>query len=115
LARLPNLHGGREILTEARRLAQNEISRRAVDRLEAVLAMIQKHAQADTVFLDLSEVEGMGYYTGIMLRAFVAGIGEEVGSGGRYDELISRFGVDVPAVGFSFDLDLLVNAIRDGA
>jgi ATP phosphoribosyltransferase regulatory subunit len=115
LLRLPNLHGSQEILSEARGLAQNEVSRQAVDRLEALLAMVQNHAQADKVFLDLSEVEGMGYYTGIMLRAFVAGVGEEVGSGGRYDELISRFGVEVPAVGFSFDVDLLVNAIGNGA
>jgi ATP phosphoribosyltransferase regulatory subunit len=114
LLRLPNLHGSREMLAEARGLAQNEVSRQAVDKLEALWAMIQKHPQAKKVFLDLSEVEGLGYYTGIMLRAFVAGAGAEVGSGGRYDELISRFGVEVPAVGFSFDLDLLVNAIRNG-
>jgi ATP phosphoribosyltransferase regulatory subunit len=113
LTRLPNLHGGSEILAEARRLAQNEISRQAGDRIEALLEMIRQHPQADKVFLDLSAVEGFGYYTGIMLRAFAAGA--EVGSGGRYDELISRFGVDVPAAGFSFDLDLLVDAIGNGA
>ncbi len=115
LTRLPNLHGGPEILAEARRLAPNEISRQAGDRVEALLEMIRQHPQADKVFLDLSEVEGFGYYTGVMMRAFVAGAGAEVGSGGRYDELISRFGVDVPAVGFSFDVDLLVNASRNGA
>ncbi|MGH7450447.1 MAG: ATP phosphoribosyltransferase regulatory subunit [bacterium] len=112
LTQIPNLHGGREILPEAQRLAQNEISHQALDRLEALLAMIQKHAQADKVFFDLSEFDSMGYYTGLTLRAFVTGVGEEVGSGGRYDELISRFGVEVPAVGFAFDLDLLANAQR---
>ena len=115
LLRFPNLHGGGEILPEARELAPNEISRAAVARLEALLAAIQTHPQADKVFLDLSEVEGLGYYTGIMLRAFVAGAGQEVGSGGRYDDLISRFGADLPAVGFSFDLDLLVEALRSCA
>lgn len=115
LRQIPHLHGGREILPESRRLAQNEISHQAVDRLEALLVMIQKHPQAEKVFFDLSEFEGMGYYTGLTLRAFVAGVDEEVGSGGRYDELISRFGVGVPAVGFAFDLDLLVDAISNGA
>jgi ATP phosphoribosyltransferase regulatory subunit len=110
LTRLPNLHGNNEILPEARRLATNEVSRQAVAHLEALWSKLQQHPQADKVFLDLSEVEGLGYYTGIMLRAFVAGIGQEVGSGGRYDELISRFGADLPAIGFSFDLDLLVAA-----
>jgi len=115
LMRFPNLHGGREILAEARSLAPNEISRDAVVRLEALLAAIQQHPQADKVFLDLSEVEGLGYYTGMMLRAFAAGVGEDVGNGGRYDDLVSRFGADLPAVGFSFDLDLLLEALRSGA
>lgn len=110
LTRLPNLHGNNEILPEARRLATNDVSRQAIEHLETLWSKLQQHPQADKVFLDLSEIEGLGYYTGIMLRAFVAGIGEEVGSGGRYDELISRFGADLPAIGFSFDLDLLVAA-----
>jgi ATP phosphoribosyltransferase regulatory subunit len=111
LTRLPNLHGGGEILSEARRLAANEISRQAVDRLDALLPIIQQHEHSNLVFLDLSEVEGMGYYTGIILRAFAAGVGQAIGSGGRYDDLISRFGAEMPAVGFSFDVDLLVNAV----
>lgn len=112
LMRLPNLHGGEAILAEARALAQNEISQQAVARLTALLPLLQKHPHAGNVFFDLSEVEGWGYYTGIMLRAFAAGVGEEVGAGGRYDELISRFGTNLPAVGFSFDLDLLVAALQ---
>jgi ATP phosphoribosyltransferase regulatory subunit len=115
LTQIPNLHGGREILPEARRLAQNKISHRAIDRLEALLTMIQKHPQADKVVVDLGEPAGMAYYTGLTFRAFVAGVDAEVGSGGRYDELISRFGVEVPAAGFAFDLDLLVYAIMNGA
>jgi len=115
LTQIPHLQGNREILPEARRLAPNEISQQAVDRLEALQAMIQKHAQTGQVFFDLNEFESSGYYTGLTLRAFVAGVEEVVGSGGRYDELISRFGVDVPAVGFAFDLDLLVYAIRNGS
>jgi ATP phosphoribosyltransferase regulatory subunit len=115
LARIPNLHGGHEILPEARQLARNDVSAQAISRLEALMKKVQKHPQSGKVFLDLSEVEGMGYYTGIMLRAFAAGVGQEIGSGGRYDELVSRFGADMPAVGFSFDIDLLVAAIRNGA
>ena len=110
--RLPGLHGGRDILPLARQFASNEMSRRAVDRLDALLASMQEHPEAHKTFVDLSEVEGMGYYTGIILRAFAAGVGAEVGSGGRYDELVSRFGADMPSVGFSFDVDLLVQAVQ---
>lgn len=111
-ARLPGLHGGAEVLQQARQLAQNEDSRAALARLEALLALIQPHPQSPRVFVDLSEVEGMDYYTGIMLRAYAAGVGEEIGGGGRYDELVSRFGAHMPSVGFSFDVDLLVRAKR---
>lgn len=112
LIRMPNLHGGEEILADAGRLVDNETSRNAIARLQALLPIIQKHVDGKKVFVDLSEVEGMGYYTGIILRAFAAGVGQSIGSGGRYDELISRFGAEMPAVGFSFDVDLLVSAAR---
>ncbi len=111
--RLPGMHGGHEILPQAKRLAQNETSRLAVERLEALLSALQTHPHAHKVFVDLSEVEGMGYYTGLILRAFAAGVGEEIGGGGRYDELVSRFGADMPSVGFSFDVDLLVQAVQN--
>jgi ATP phosphoribosyltransferase regulatory subunit len=47
------------------------------------------------------------YYTGILFRAYVRGLGFEVASGGRYDGLPAAFGEDTPAVGFSFSLDRL--------
>ncbi|MGH7493759.1 MAG: ATP phosphoribosyltransferase regulatory subunit [bacterium] len=109
---LPHLHGGQEILPQARRFTKNKDSHAAIARLESLLSLLQKHPQAHQVFVDLSEVEGMGYYTGIMLRAFAAGVGEELGGGGRYDDLVSRFGAHMPSVGFSFDVDLLVRAVQ---
>ncbi len=111
LLQLPFLHGGAEVLATARRFASHEIAKRALDHLEAMLPHVQTHLKSGRLFFDLSEVEGMGYYTGIMFRAFVAGAGQEVGSGGRYDDLISRFGAELPAVGFSFDVDLLAQAV----
>ena len=111
-AHLPHLHGGREILAQARRLAMNKDSHAAIACLESLLSLLLKHPHAHQVFVDLSEVEGMGYYTGIMLRAFAAGVGEEIGGGGRYDDLVSRFGAHMPSVGFSFDVDLLVRAVQ---
>ncbi len=113
LLQLPALHGGSEIFPLARRFARSAISHEAIAHLEAMLLALQTHLQAGKIFVDLSEVEGMGYYTGIMLRAFVAGVGQEIGGGGRYDELIARLGADLPAVGFYFDVDLLVRAVNE--
>lgn len=113
LLQLPQLHGGEEVLAVAQSFAVHDKSLQAVAHLAALVPHVQEPLAAGRLFFDLSEVEGMGYYTGIILRAFVAGAGAEVGSGGRYDELIARFGADMPAVGFSFDVDLLAQAVAE--
>ena len=56
---------------------------------------------------DLGEVRGLDYYTGIHFELFVAGAGRAAGAGGRYDELMGRFGRAMPAVGVSLDLDTI--------
>ena len=57
--------------------------------------------------IDLGEVRGLDYYTGLVFRAYARGLGFEVGSGGRYDTLLARFGRPLPAVGFMLGLDRL--------
>lgn len=62
------------------------------------------------VVYDLGEVRGLDYYTGIHFELFTAGVGRAAGAGGRYDELMARFGVAMPAVGVSLDLDTIAEA-----
>jgi len=57
--------------------------------------------------VDLGEVRGLDYYTGLVFRVFAPGLGFEVGGGGRYDGLLARFGRPLPAVGFMLGLDRL--------
>jgi ATP phosphoribosyltransferase regulatory subunit len=58
--------------------------------------------------VDLGEVRGLGYYTGIVFNLYADGSPRPVGGGSRYDSLLGRFGDPRPAVGFSLDLDALV-------
>jgi len=67
-------------------------------------------ADRDHVVYDLGEVRGLEYYTGIQFELFTAGAGRAAGAGGRYDELMGRFGVPMPAVGVSLDLDTIAEA-----
>ena len=60
---------------------------------------------AEHVMLDLGEVRSMAYYTGIAFRGYVRGLGLHVCSGGRYDDLIARFGPSLPAVGFALGIE----------
>ena len=61
---------------------------------------------------DLGMVPGVNYYTGIIFRGYFEGVGVTVLSGGRYDNLIARFGRDIPAVGFSIKIDSLLDVVE---
>lgn len=62
--------------------------------------------------LDLGEVRGFAYYTGVIFHCLAPGPGEPVGAGGRYDDLLGRFGLPLSAVGFGLNLDALARARR---
>ncbi len=73
-------------------------------------------ADAEVLAIDLGEVRGLDYYTGLVFRAYAPGLGFEVGGGGRYDGLLERFGRPMPAVGFMLGLDRLALLLeRQGA
>jgi ATP phosphoribosyltransferase regulatory subunit len=56
------------------------------------------------VLLDLGEVRGFDYYSGMYFETYVSDFGASVAAGGRYDQMLGRFGYECPAVGFAFDV-----------
>ena len=107
LRSIPHLTGGREILDKARSLVRNERSVKAIEHLESIYAIFERLNLADRLTIDLGEIRGFDYYSGILFRVYVPGLGFEVALGGRYDGLPAQFGYDTPAVGFSFTLERL--------
>ena len=81
----------------------------AVDGLRHLLALDDALGPGERshVVYDLGEVRGLDYYTGVHFEVFVSGAGRAAGAGGRYDELMGRFGRPMPAVGVSIDLDAI--------
>jgi ATP phosphoribosyltransferase regulatory subunit len=120
LLRLPDLVGGPEVLDEARALSsvlpEARTALAAVERLDQVYGLLQAYGVVERVILDLGEVRGMDYYTGITFRGVAPGLGWPIISGGRYDDLIARFGPALPAVGFGLGIEwaLMVHS-RQGA
>jgi ATP phosphoribosyltransferase regulatory subunit len=118
LERLATLAGGPEVLDEAAEtLACCPAAAEAVGELRTVSAALVRAGLGAHVVLDLGEVRGLDYYTGLVFRVFAPGLGFEVGSGGRYDTLLARFGRPLPAVGFMLGLDrvaLLLARQREG-
>jgi ATP phosphoribosyltransferase regulatory subunit len=102
---LPFVIGRREALDTALRNAP-EGARPALAHLAALDSALGPEERSHLVY-DLGEVRGLDYYTGIHFELFVAGAGRAAGAGGRYDELMGRFGRAMPAVGVSLDLDAI--------
>lgn len=113
LHRLPRLFGGIEVLEEAKKLYKNDEASKALDYIEAVYKQLQNMGIADCVMIDLGLVNRSNYYTGVIFRGYAEGSGLTVLSGGRYDNLISEFGMDAPAIGFGVDVTALTNVMNE--
>jgi len=114
LARLPDLCGGPEILPEAARLSAHPAARAAVERLEAIHAALERRGLGGHVIYDLGETRGMGYYTGVAFEGFAPGLAFPLCSGGRYDDLIGRYGPPRPAVGLALVTERVRLALGSG-
>lgn len=112
LLALPGLFGHAEVLEGASAHARNDRSARALANLSEVHRLLTIYGLADVVLLDLGEVRGFDYYSGTYFEAYVAGFGASVAGGGRYDDMLGRFGYECPAVGFAFDVARLL-AVMD--
>jgi ATP phosphoribosyltransferase regulatory subunit len=116
LLAFPTLRGGREILDTAALGLRDERPRRALSELNELWALLDAHGVTDRVNLDLGAVSDWDYYTGPTFEVFSGDSGFSLGSGGRYDDLLARFGLPAPATGFVLHVDRCHDAItrRDG-
>lgn len=86
-------------------------------KLQKAISYFEKifNVFSENVEIDLSLTNDVDYYTGVYFEVITPYLGRNIGSGGRYDELIKKFGFDTPAVGFSLCLeDLLLALERQG-
>ena len=110
LLALTRLNGGREVLNEARRkLPASGAITAALDELQAIV----ERCSADDVSIDLSDLHGYRYKTGVTFAVHTAGASNEVLRGGRYDDIGKAFGRARPAVGFSIYLRELAELAAD--
>ncbi|MFL6332902.1 MAG: ATP phosphoribosyltransferase regulatory subunit [Pyrinomonadaceae bacterium] len=114
-SRLALLPGGLGIPEGARDILSNERSRAALEELERLWSAVETLGLGSGYAVDLSDVSGLDYYTGLVFKIYVEGAGARVGGGGRYDDLTANFGRREPAIGFVLDLDGLTDilATRD--
>src|SRR3954447_8202485 len=104
LIALSQLRGGREVLAEARSVG-GEAVERATARIRGTIDALEARGVADRVLVDLGLLRDLGYYSGAILEVYDPAVGHILGGGGRYDELMARFGAALPAAGFSLYLE----------
>lgn len=103
---LAELRGGPEVFDRAVELG-GAAAEQAIRRLRATYALLEERGVADRVRLDLGLLRDLGYYTGAIVEVYDPALGHILGGGGRYDELMGRFGRPLPAAGFALHLERL--------
>ena len=103
LCLLPTLYGDSDILNEARRcLPVYPAISRALDDLANIVTGLQ--GGVDSLCIDLAELRGYHYHSGVVFAAYSGGWANAIAQGGRYDKVGRVFGRSRPATGFSMDL-----------
>ena len=101
LVRVPQLRGGPEVLADLEGHADE-----AAEGLRGVHALLAPRV-AERLIFDLGLVRSLGYYTGAIFQVYDPTLGVPLGGGGRYDDLLGRFGRPLPAVGFALTVERL--------
>jgi ATP phosphoribosyltransferase regulatory subunit len=103
---LANLSGSPEkVLAQARQnLPKTVAVKAALDELERLCAAVAALPNAPQLNLDLSDLKGYQYHSGVMFAAYVEGLPVAIARGGRYDMVGKAFGRSRPATGFSLDI-----------
>ncbi len=107
LVTLPQIRGGVDVLERAGGAQKCEQFARALKSLKRCYELLDKQGYGDRAIFDLGLVKDLGYYTGIVFEIYDPSQGLMIGGGGRYDDLLGRFGRDLPAVGFDISVERL--------
>ena len=116
MRQLPRLFGGEEVFEQATALCQNN-----KEALEHLTYLHQLYSDLvalgleNCLSIDLGLVHRNDYYTGVVFCGYIEGSGVTALSGGRYDSLFDEFGLNLPAIGFAVENDVLAQVMCEGA
>jgi ATP phosphoribosyltransferase regulatory subunit len=96
LLRVPQTRGGVEVLAGLPEAGD----------LRAVHDLLAPEVAARVIF-DLGLIRSLGYYTGAVFEVYDTALGSPIGGGGRYDDLLGRFGRELPACGWALNVERL--------
>ncbi len=103
--------GSDDALDKALLEVGNDRSVKAVKRLKELYKVLTYYGVEKYVSFDLGILSKFNYYTGVIFSAYTYGVGDAIAKGGRYDNLLGKYGKDAPSIGFSIILDDLLSAL----
>lgn len=113
ISALPFLYGNPlAVIEKANKLPLHASMRQTLTNIQKIYHVLQSYGIEQHVVLDLSLINHMDYYSDIIFQGFIEKVGKPVLMGGRYDTLANQFGASIPAIGFAFDIDLLLSGIE---
>ncbi len=105
------LFGSLDMLEYAKSITKNPRALKIIGRLERLNDILNDYGFSKYVSFDLGMVSELDYYTGVIFKVYTYGTGEPIATGGRYDNLVSQFGKEAPAIGLSIVIDQLMLAL----
>jgi ATP phosphoribosyltransferase regulatory subunit len=94
LTELAGVRGGPDVLER----------QEGTENLQELYALLEQRGVADRVIFDLGMLRELGYYTGTIFEVYDPAVAFALGGGGRYDDLLGRFGRARPACGAGLDV-----------
>ena len=109
---IPLLHGRQDMLKQAYGMVTNDISNKALDNLAEIYRLLESYGVAQYVDFDLGIIRDFNYYTGMVFEGYTPGLGFPICGGGRYDTMLSSFGMNCGATGFALGIERMLLALE---
>ncbi|WP_080742974.1 ATP phosphoribosyltransferase regulatory subunit [Clostridium novyi] len=112
LEQLPKMFGDISVVYKAKNLVNDSEQVKALDEILNLYKIIDKVGLSKYLSIDLGMIQDIDYYTGVIFKGYVEGVGDYILSGGRYDNLIGNFGCNLPSTGFGINIDNIIEALK---
>jgi len=112
LSMIPTLFGTFDTIDILEKRVNNKTALGALANLREILEILGDYGFLKYVSIDLGMLRSLDYYTGMIFKGFTREVGFPIISGGRYDKVVSVFGRDLAAVGFSIGITLCIAALH---
>jgi len=109
---LPFLYGETEqVLEKTMSLPLHPALKETLKDIRRIYDVLQAYGVTDHIVIDLSLINHMDYYSDMIFQGFIEKVGKPVVMGGRYNTLANQFNASIPAIGFAFNIDTLIDGI----